>query len=75
MTGEGELYKPGDAVPESGVYGVLHDSLDGHTHAHPHEVTAIRGMLFPPCRACQANVRFRLHHTADHIDVHDLFRR
>jgi hypothetical protein len=56
MTDERELYKPGDTVPESGIYDVFHDSLDGHEHAHPHQVTAIRGVLFPPCRACHAHV-------------------
>jgi hypothetical protein len=74
MTDERELYKPGDTVPESGIYDVFHDSLDGHEHAHLHEVTAIRGMRFPPCRACHAYVRFRLQHPADHVDTHDLFQ-
>jgi hypothetical protein len=41
MTGERELYKPEDTVPESGIYDVFHDCLDGHQHAHLHEVTAI----------------------------------
>jgi hypothetical protein len=75
MTDECQQYKPGDTVPESGIYDVFHDSLDGHEHAHPHEVTAIRGKLFPPCRACHAHVRFRLHHPPAIVDRHDLFRR
>ena len=40
MTGASEVYQPGDAVPACGIYVVFHDSLDGHEHAHPHQVTA-----------------------------------
>ena len=74
MTDENEVYQPGDAVPASGIYDVFHDSLDGHEHAHPHQVMALRGTQFPPCRACHTHVRFRLHREAEHIDTHDLLR-
>ena len=73
MTNERESYQPGDAVPESGLYDVFHDSLDGHEHALPHPVTAIRGTRFPPCHACHAQVRFQLRQQADPIDAHELF--
>ena len=75
MTNDRELYQPGDTVPDSGIYDVFHDRLDGHEHAHSHQVTAIGGTLFPPCRACHGHVRFQLHRKADHIETHDLFRR
>ena len=75
MTDEAELYKPRDSVPESGIYDVFHDCLDGHEHAAPHPVTAIRGALFPPCRACHIHVRFRLRHAAEHVDADELFQR
>jgi hypothetical protein len=52
MANDGEVYQPGNLVPDSGIYNVFHDRLDGHEHAHPHQVTAIRGTHFPPCRAC-----------------------
>ena len=52
MTNEPALYKPGDTVPQTGVYDVTHDNLDGQEHTPPHPVTALRGKLFPPCRAC-----------------------
>ena len=49
-------YKPGEIVPQSGVYTITHDPV----HADmPHEVTVIKGRRFPTCRHCQG-VRFQL---------------
>ena len=67
--------KPGDEVPLSGIYDVIHDKLDGDDHALPHLVTAITGEVFPPCRGCDGSVRFRLHRAAEHIEAHDHFRQ
>jgi len=67
-------YKPGDRVPVSGIYDVTHDRLDGDDHALPHQVTAIAGKVFPPCRWCGREVRFRLHHAAFHVDADVHFR-
>jgi hypothetical protein len=40
-------YKPGQIVPQSGVYRITHDPQ----HADmPHEVTVIKGRRFPTCR-------------------------
>jgi uncharacterized protein len=65
-------FKPGDTVPTSGIYDVIHDKLDGDDHANPHQVTAIAGMVFPPCRGCNGWVRFRLHQAAEHVETHGL---
>jgi CheY-like chemotaxis protein len=46
-------YKPGDAVPESGVYRVLHTR-----HRAPHESTLREGETFPACKKCGSDVRF-----------------
>ena len=67
--------KPGDTVPLSGIYDVIHDKLDGDDHALPHRVTAIEGEVFPPCRGCHGLVRFRLERAAEHIDTHDHFQQ
>ena len=67
-------YKPGDRVPVSGIYDVTHDKLDGDDHALPHQVTAIAGKVFPPCRWCGGEVRFRLHRAAFHVDADVHFR-
>jgi len=67
-------FKPGDKIPTSGVYDVVHDRVDGDYHAHPHQVTAIAGKVFPRCRGCQDGVRFRLHLAAEHVQAHDLFK-
>jgi hypothetical protein len=40
-----EQYKPGDKVPKSGIYKVIHDP----NHDEEHEVTCIIGAPFPPC--------------------------
>ncbi|PYP85375.1 MAG: hypothetical protein DMG65_20850 [Candidatus Angelobacter sp. Gp1-AA117] len=48
-------YKPGDVVPESGIYKVQHDS-----HRLMHTATLLRETLFPLCRHCGQRVRFEL---------------
>ena len=43
-------FKPGQIVPESGIYRITHDPQ----HADmPHEVTVIKGRHFPTCRHCK----------------------
>lgn len=48
-------YRPGEIVPESGVYRVTHDS-----HRLMHEATLLEGEKFPICRKCKLDVRFDL---------------
>ncbi len=74
MANNEEVFTPGDTIPVSGIYDVIHDKLDGEDHALPHRVTAIRGMVFPPCRVCHNLVKFRLSLDAEHIDTHDHFK-
>lgn len=69
MASIGDTFKPGDLVPESGIYDVIHDQ--GHTVKH--QVTVIAGRKFPPCRNCGHGVRFRAAQLATHIDSHYLF--
>ena len=74
MANQNDEFKPGDTAPVSGIYDVIHDTLDGQEHTHSHQITAIRGKVFPPCRACQNWVRYRLHLAAEHIDDHEHFK-
>lgn len=69
-----EEFKPGDKIPTSGIYDVFHDRLDGDYHAHPHQVLAVAGEVFPHCRGCRGGARFRLHQAAEYVDAHHLFR-
>lgn len=48
-------YRPGDLVPESGIYRVTHDS-----HRLMHEATLLQDQRFPICRKCNHDVRFEL---------------
>lgn len=48
-------YRPGDVVPESGIYRVTHDP-----HRLMHEATLLDGQKFPMCRQCKHEVRFEL---------------
>lgn len=64
-----ELYKPGQKVPSSGVYRVMHDKI----HAANHEVTAIKGEPFPPCNHCGDRPRFKLVKATIHVKHHHLF--
>lgn len=63
-------YKPGDLVPVSGIYSVIHDP----DHHQKHEVTCIEGKKFPPCKSCAKGVRFKLSVEAVHIHDHQSFR-
>ena len=62
-------YKPGEIVPQSGIYTIVHDPV----HADmPHEVTAIKGRRFPTCRHCKG-VKFQIGHPAKHVSEIDHF--
>ena len=50
-----KFFKPGEAVPESGIYSVHHDS-----HRLMHASTLLGGGKFPICRKCGDAVRFKL---------------
>jgi hypothetical protein len=52
---ENQNYKPGDRVPESGVYRVEHGP-----HRLMHIATLVRSTRFPQCRQCGRAVRFHL---------------
>jgi hypothetical protein len=65
-----DLCQPGDKVPKSGIYAVLHDD----DHDDTHEVTCIAGKRFPPCHGCGDEVRFTLVRAARHVSRHRHFR-
>jgi hypothetical protein len=69
-----EPLKPGDVAPASGVYHVVHDTVDGKHHAHPHKVIALRGDTLPACRGCLNRARYRMTEAAEHVKVHEHFR-
>ncbi len=50
-----QVFRPGEVVPESGVYTVVHD---GHRERHP--ATIFQGGRFPQCARCGNAVRFVL---------------
>jgi hypothetical protein len=66
-----QICKPGDVVPESGIYKVVHDPQ----HAQEHEVTCVAGDRFPPCNKCGSHPRFSLIRAAKHIALHEHFHR
>jgi hypothetical protein len=57
------LFHPGDAVPESGIYEVIHDG----DHRVAHDAVMILGNQFPSCETCNERVRFRIVRTAPYI--------
>jgi hypothetical protein len=63
--GKRQLYKAGQMVPISGIYFAIHE-----LHRADHEVIAIRGEEFPPCRICRDEVRFCVASPIPHM-VHD----
>ena len=66
-----EIYKPGDKVPKSGIYLVVHDT----EHMQRHEVTCVLGEHFPPCNHCGSRPRFTLVRAAHHIKNHEAFKK
>ena len=56
------VYRPGDSVPQAGVYRVVHDN-----HRDDHDSTLLDGGVFPRCTHCGENVRFRLQKAAARI--------
>jgi hypothetical protein len=63
-------YTPGDTVPSSGIYEVIH-GLD--ENKKPHEVIALQGEVFPTCQTCQRQVKFKLVKAAKLIKQDDSF--
>ena len=64
-------YRPGQLVPKSGIYRVVHDQV----HIEAHDVTAVIGERFPPCHHCGQHPRFMLERAAHHLDTHPAFTR
>jgi hypothetical protein len=64
----GAEFRPGQQVPESGIYTVLHDP----DHPAEHEITCVRGEPFPPCRC--AHPRYKVKWKAKHISELPHFR-
>jgi hypothetical protein len=65
------IFLPGNPVPESGIYEVIHDK--GHRQAH--EAVMYRNDLFPPCDQCDLRVRFKLIRSAPYIFDDEDFAR
>ncbi|HKD79714.1 MAG TPA: hypothetical protein VKH81_08470 [Candidatus Angelobacter sp.] len=53
--GLGTKLQPGEVCAQSGLYEVTHLA-----HRAPHNVMVSANDVFPPCRQCGVNVRFRL---------------
>ena len=71
MAETGATFKPGDKVPNSGIYNVIHDPF----HAMNHQVTCVYGEHFPPCNHCGHHVRFKLAVKAIHVKQSEHFRK
>ncbi len=57
-----ESYRPGQKVPQSGVYTVRHEM-----HRQDHEATLVEGHRFPACAQCGVRVHFHLLRPANSI--------
>lgn len=56
-------FRPGERIPESGVFQVVH-----RQHRPTHEATLVAGKAFPACARCGTEVRFRLLRDASPIE-------
>ena len=66
---DGESFRTGERVKQSGIYEVIHDG----DHRTAHDVVMLAGDLFPPCETCDERVRFQLVRTAPYIFQDDDF--
>ena len=57
------IYRPGDTVPASGIYSVLHRE----NHRGPHEVVMVGRDRFPKCEICDREVHYRLTRSAPYV--------
>jgi hypothetical protein len=71
MADIGDTFRPGEKVPNSGMYDVIHDGA----HKDRHQVTCANNDPFPPCRHSGQHVRFRLAIAAIHVNSHDHFKK
>ena len=58
-----QVYRPGDTVPRSGIYLVVHAQ-----HRGEHEAVVLDGAPFPECKHCRNDVSFRLLRSAAPIE-------
>jgi len=58
-----DVFKPGDSVPRSGIYKVMH-----YQHRMPHDTVVTDHHPFPMCRVCGARVRYKLARGAEPIE-------
>jgi hypothetical protein len=65
-----QVFKPGEDVPQSGLYLVVHAE-----HRADHEATLFQGEQFPSCAQCEVEVRFRLLRGATPISSDSDFRK
>jgi hypothetical protein len=61
--GNGETFRAGEKVKQSGIYEVIHDA----DHRAAHDVVMLADDVFPPCETCAERVRFQLVRTAPYI--------
>jgi hypothetical protein len=66
-----KTFRPGEAVPCSGVYLVFHRD----DHGGEREVVLLSRDRFPACTVCQDAVRFELAHDAPYIYDDNDFRK
>jgi hypothetical protein len=59
----GDTFRAGEEVKQSGIYEVIHDGA----HRVAHDVVMLSGDVFPPCETCDERVRFQLIRTAPYI--------
>jgi hypothetical protein len=64
-------YWPGQYVPKSGVYSVVHTN----NHAMPHDVTIQGNRDFPSCKECGNRVYFTLAKAGEDIALNPHFRQ
>ncbi len=59
-----EVFRPGEAVSQPGIYQVTH-----YQHRMPHEAVIKDGTRVPGCRVCGDQVRFRMVRSASPIEL------
>jgi hypothetical protein len=62
-------FRPGDTIPQTGIYTVRHCSHEGNQRTQ----ALLSSQTFPRCRMCGSDVRFQLLASIPHIFEDDDF--
>lgn len=69
MTDRGAVFRSGNPIPTSGIYGAIHVDY----HIQPHRVFCIENQSFPRCSKC-GEMEFQFEQPYQYVLEHEAFK-